>query len=83
MALDYLHGHGIIHRDLKPDNMLIGADGHIRLSDFGLSKIDMDTKLNVKDLLDSPSVIKCSKVVYHVYPFHFSKSLTVDSDFSF
>lgn len=38
-ALEFLHQHNIIHRDLKPDNILISADGHIKLSDFGLSKI--------------------------------------------
>lgn len=37
LALKYLHEHGIMHRDLKPSNILLGTDGHIRLSDLGLS----------------------------------------------
>lgn len=38
MAIDSVHKMNYIHRDLKPDNILIGRDGHIKLSDFGLSK---------------------------------------------
>ncbi|KAF5398918.1 Non-specific serine/threonine protein kinase [Paragonimus heterotremus] len=37
-ALHYLHHHGIVYRDLKPENILLSQDGHIRLTDFGLSK---------------------------------------------
>lgn len=37
-SIESVHKLKCIHRDLKPDNVLIGKDGHIKLSDFGLSK---------------------------------------------
>ena len=44
LAIESVHKLDCIHRDLKPDNVLIDANGHIKLSDFGLSK-KLDFKL--------------------------------------
>jgi len=38
LAVENVHSLDYIHRDLKPDNLLIGKDGHVKLSDFGLCK---------------------------------------------
>jgi serine/threonine kinase 38 len=39
LAVEAVHKLKYIHRDLKPDNILIGKDGHIKLTDFGLCKL--------------------------------------------
>ncbi|XP_020087816.1 probable serine/threonine protein kinase IRE isoform X1 [Ananas comosus] len=53
LALEYLHNMNVIHRDLKPDNLLIARDGHIKLTDFGLSKVGL---INSTDDLSGPDV---------------------------
>ncbi|XP_033252327.1 cyclin-dependent kinase 4-like, partial [Drosophila miranda] len=37
-GVDFLHSHRIIHRDLEPQNLLVSAQGHLKIADFGLAK---------------------------------------------
>ncbi|KAL6550325.1 hypothetical protein OROMI_020813 [Orobanche minor] len=58
LALEYLHSMYVIHRDLKPDNLLIGPDGHIMLTDFGLSNVQLLIVLGVL----------CQNSAYSLFP---------------
>lgn len=59
LALEYLHAMGFVYRDLKPENILLHATGHIRLTDFDLSKASV-TPVNahvVQSMMGSPTMV--------------------------
>ena len=42
LGISHLHENNIVYRDLKPENLLLDPEGHIRITDFGLSKKDVE-----------------------------------------
>eukprot|EP01116_Phalansterium_solitarium_P019975 TRINITY_DN5763_c0_g2_i1.p1 TRINITY_DN5763_c0_g2~~TRINITY_DN5763_c0_g2_i1.p1 ORF type:complete len:780 (-),score=200.09 TRINITY_DN5763_c0_g2_i1:64-2403(-) len=61
LAIEALHRQGTIHRDIKPDNMLIARDGHIKLTDFGLSSIGLIITKDTRDTSASRSPVSHHK----------------------
>jgi|JI8StandDraft_1071087.scaffolds.fasta_scaffold781417_2 serine/threonine protein kinase len=41
LAFEYLHEHKVLYRDIKPENIMMDADGHLVLADFGLAKLGL------------------------------------------
>ena len=60
-AVAFLHSHRILHRDIKSPNYIVAADGTLKLTDFGISRIVMSSQSNVTDKGAKTSAVLSSK----------------------
>lgn len=54
LAIEYLHSMNVLYRDLKPENVLLDVDGHVRLTDFGVSKENVSNRTIRSSFCGSP-----------------------------
>jgi protein-serine/threonine kinase len=57
LALEYLHRKDIVFRELKPENCVLDADGHIRITDFGLSKEGVTDTVQTRNMCGTPEYL--------------------------
>lgn len=68
LALSHLHDNlGVIYRDLKPENCLLDAEGHLLLTDFGLSKVAVDPSDTCNSILGTVEYMAPEVILGHKY----------------
>jgi serine/threonine protein kinase len=48
VGIGILHNYGLVYRELKPENLLVTDEGHIKLTDYGLSKVIVEDKKSIE-----------------------------------
>lgn len=54
-ALEYSHNYGVVHRDIKPANIIIRPNGHVKVADFGIARIESSQYTQAGSVLGTPA----------------------------
>ena len=59
-GLHFAHEHGVIHRDIKPDNLILMKNGTVKITDFGIARLEKSEMVKTKDQTFMGTIYYCS-----------------------
>ena len=62
-ALDYAHGKGVIHRDIKPANLILREDGVVKITDFGIARLETSELTRTGEYVGTPHYMSPEQVI--------------------